>query len=44
MSRQALHMRNKLNVALGLTHLQYKAQQEKKIQILFPVPTQWLML
>jgi hypothetical protein len=35
MSGRALNMHNKLNAALGLMHLQYNAQQEKKIQIFF---------
>ncbi len=41
---QALNMHNKLNATLGLTHLQYNAQQEKQIQIFFTTPAQWLML
>jgi hypothetical protein len=32
--------RNKLNVTLRSTHLQYNAQQEKKIGIFFIVPAQ----
>jgi hypothetical protein len=37
--QQALNMRNKLNATSSLMHLQYKAQQEKNIQI-FVIPTQ----
>ncbi len=36
--QQALNRRNKLNATLGLTHLQYNAQQEKKVDFFLLYP------